>query len=158
MSNYSVDHGVGAGGIGSRSRILTCNPVCIGSDRIRRAVGSPAVNIRRSVNIRLNCIRLVLAERYNFANIDLLERQIGHSFHCHGVRNSYSADAVRAGRHCDNYYYSLAVAPAHGLEDRVWAGLACAVDIFVLDAAALDRIGRASVRAVQLVDHVSSEL
>lgn len=118
------------------------------------AVGSRAVNIRRFVNIHLNCIRSELAERYNSANIDRLAQPIGHSCRYRDVRSNYLIDVGLAAPHCGNYYYSLAAAPAHGLVGHAMAGLACVVDIFGLDAAAPDHIGHASVQADQLVVHV----
>lgn len=129
--------------------------MCIGSDRIRMAADSQAVNIRHSVNIHLNCIRSAQAERYNSANIDRLVRPIDRNCRYHDVHNNYSIDVVLAALHCDNYYYSLAAAPAHDLADHAMAEPACVVDIFGHDAVALDRIGHVLVRADQLVVHVS---
>lgn len=104
--------------------------------------GSRAANIHHSVSIHSNCSRSALAERYNSANIGRLAQPIDHSCRYHDVHNSYLIDVARAVRHCGNYYYSLAAAPAHDWVDRAMAETACVVDIFGLGEVVLDRIGR----------------
>lgn len=120
---------------------LTYSPVCIGSDRIRTAVDSRAVNIRHFANIHLNCIRSALAVHYNSANIDRLVQPTDHSCRYHDARNNYLIDVVLAALHCDNYYYSLVAVLAHDWVDRGMVGPTCVVDISEHDVVVLDRIG-----------------
>lgn len=144
--------------VGREPILLTYNPVCIGSDRIRMAVDSQAENIRHSVSIHLNCNRSARAERYNSVHTDRLAQPIDHNCRYHDDHNNCLIDVELVALHCDNYCYSLAAAPAHDSVDRAMVVLACVVDIFERDVVALDRSGHASVRADQLEVLVSSAL